>query len=143
MKKLALIALTAVCCGVGIPAIAGDSGNDTTALPGDAIKQLFPGNFEAEVKGYDMLITGSTDGMLKGKAFHRRDRGRWWVKDDSLCVAWKNWTDGEPVCGAITQEGDWFFSQNEKGEGMKFRKVREFAAVRSTRSRRADELGNK
>ena len=51
---------------------------------------------------------------------------------------------GKPeVCGAITQEGGWFFSQNEKGEGMKFRKVQEFAAARSTRSRRADELGNK
>ncbi len=137
MKIRALAAVAAVAISV-IPAYASeDSAAEKPKLKAEAIKELFPGNFAAKVAGYDMLITGSTDGNLRGRAFSRQDRGRWWVEENALCVAWSNWTDGKPVCGEITLEGDWYFSQSEKGEDMKFRKV-ETVAVKNVARRRVE-----
>ena len=87
MKRLTLIALTAIGCGVGSVAFAAEDSDQKVALGSDEIKQLFPGNYKAEVAGYDMLITGSTNGNLRGRAFSRQDRGKWWVQEDTLCVA--------------------------------------------------------
>ena len=137
MKRLVFVAMAATAITLS-PAYASDeSGGEKPKLEGEEIKELFPGNFAAKVKGYDMLITGSTDGMLRGRAFSRQDRGRWWVEENNLCVAWSNWTEGKPVCGEITVDGDWYSSQNAEGEGMKFRKV-EKVAIKSLSRRRIE-----
>lgn len=128
MKNFGLVAAVVAALVVGTDATqATDDGQDT-ALAAEDLQQLFPGDYEAEVGGYDMLITGSSNGMLKGQAFSRKDDGRWWVSEDTLCVAWSSWTDGKPMCGVITQKGEWYFSQNEKGEAMRFRRVQELAS---------------
>ncbi len=69
MKKIALIALTAIGCGVGSVALAADDSNKQDMLAANEIMELFPSNYKAEVSGYDMLITGSTNGDLRGRAF--------------------------------------------------------------------------
>ncbi len=129
MKRLSL--MTAVCAAMIIGTDATQAADETQVAPlaAEDIQQLFPGNYEAEVAGYDMLITGSSNGLLKGEAFSRKDDGRWWVAEDTLCVSWSNWTDGKPMCGVITQKGDWYFSQNDKGEGMRFRRIQELAST--------------
>ena len=139
MKRLVFAAMAATAITLSPAYASEESGVEKPKLAGEEIKELFPGNFAAKVKGYDMLITGSTDGMLRGRAFSRQDRGRWWVEENNLCVAWSNWTEGKPVCGEITVEGDWYSSQNAKGEGMKFRKV-EKVAIKNL-SRRRNEMG--
>ena len=135
MKRLAFAVMAAAAIST-VPAHASDDdAPEQPKLAAEEIKELFPGNFAAKVKGYDMLITGSTDGMLRGRAFSRQDRGRWWVEEDTLCVAWSNWTEGKPMCGEITMDGDWYSSKNAKGEGMKFRKVEKVAIKSAARKR--------
>ena len=129
MKNLGLMAVVCAALIGGTEATQAAGDEDPVALAAEDLQQLFPGNYEAEVEGYDMLITGSTNGMLKGQAFSRKDEGRWWINEDTLCVAWSNWTDGKPMCGVITRKGDWYFSQNQKGEGMRFRRVQELAST--------------
>ncbi|MEM7426923.1 MAG: hypothetical protein AAF441_12580 [Pseudomonadota bacterium] len=135
MRTLALAALAAAAVSLSPANATEDALEGTPKLEAEQIKELFPGNYAAKVAGYDMLITGSTDGKLRGRAFSRQDRGRWWVEENALCVAWSNWTEGKPMCGEITIEGDWYFSQNEKGEGMKFRKVEALAIKSAARKR--------
>lgn len=143
MKKIALIALTAIGCGVGSVALAADDSNKQDMLAANEIMELFPGNYKAEVSGYDMLITGSTNGDLRGRAFNRQDRGKWWVQDDTLCVSWSNWTDGKPMCGAITRDGDWFTSSNDKGEGMRFQKIQTLASHSLGRKNRLNSFDDR
>ena len=128
MRKFGLMAAAVAALIVGTDATQAADDEQDVALAAEELQKLFPGNYEAEVKGYDMLITGSSNGHLKGEAFSRKDDGRWWVSEDTLCVAWSNWTDGKPMCGVIRQKGEWYFSQNEKGEGMRFRRIQELAA---------------
>lgn len=129
MKTLSLTAAFCAAMIVGTDATQAAEESQEAPLVAEDIQQLFPGNYEAEVAGYDMLITGSSNGLLQGQAFSRKDDGRWWVADDTLCVSWSNWTDGKPMCGVITQKGDWYFSQNDKGEGMRFRRIQELAST--------------
>ena len=129
MKNFGLMAAAFAALIVGTDATQAAEDGQDAALAAEELQQLFPGNYEAEVKGYDMLITGSSNGMLKGEAFSRKDDGRWWVSEDTLCVAWSNWTDGKPMCGVITQKGEWYFSKNKKGEGMRFRRIQELAST--------------
>ena len=128
MRKFGLMAAAVAALIVGTDATQAADDEQDVALAAEELQKLFPGNYEAEVKGYDMLITGSSNGHLKGEAFSRKDDGRWWVSEDTLCVAWSNWTDGKPMCGVIRQKGEWYFSQNERGEGMRFRRIQELAA---------------
>ena len=137
MKRLAIFAIAATVIGTAGAAWADTDAKDTV-LGAEELKLLFPGNYKARVAGYDMLITGSINGGLKGRAFNRGDSGRWWVEEDTLCVAWSNWTSGEAMCGEITRKGEWFYSRNEEGEGMKFRRIQEVAW--STHRRFNDDL---
>ena len=128
MKPFSLVVAVSAALIVSTETTQAADENQAPALAAEELQELFPGNYEAEVAGYDMLITGSSNGTLKGQAFSRKDDGRWWVTEDTLCVAWSNWTDGKPMCGVITRQGDWYHSQNEEGEGMRFRRIQELAS---------------
>jgi hypothetical protein len=54
--------------------------------------KIFPGQFEAKVKGYRVFFSGSRGGKLRGEAYGRQDEGRWYAKGGKLCVAWNDWT---------------------------------------------------
>jgi hypothetical protein len=52
------------------------------------------------------------NGLVSGKAGimgpvlgAERDRGRWWVADDRLCVKWFRWFEAEKRCVVVVQEG--------------------------------------
>ncbi len=129
MKRVSVMVAACAALIIGTDATQATDQNEVAALAAEELQQLFPGKYEAEVAGYDMLITGSSNGTLKGQAFSRKDDGRWWVNEGALCVAWSNWTDGKPMCGVITRQGEWYFSQNKKGEGMRFRRVEELMST--------------
>ncbi len=102
------------------PAHAGE-----VSLKADAIQQLFPGYYQAEVYGgYTLLIHAKSGGKLEGKAFGREDKGKWTIVGDRLCVSWKSWTKGQSKCGDIVRAGDWFIARNQKeGQLLRFTAV--------------------
>ena len=92
-------------------------------LGGNAIAKLFPGQFEAQFKGYRVFFTGQPNGQLSGQAYGQQDTGRWFVKSGALCVAWKNWTNGQAKCGALTQQNGWYVASSSAGDVLKFRRT--------------------
>jgi hypothetical protein len=87
------------------------------------ITKLFPGQFEAQVKGYRVNFTGSRNGSIVGVAYGQQDTGRWYMKGASLCVAFDKWTKGEAKCGRISQQGGWYVAHGNDGDVLKFRRT--------------------
>ena len=87
------------------------------------VTKLFPGQFEAQVKGYRVSFAGSRNGSLAGRAYGQQDKGRWYMQGSSLCVVWNKWTKGKAHCGQITQQGGWYVAASSAGEVLKFRRT--------------------
>ena len=87
------------------------------------IKDLFPGYYEAKVQGTMVIFAGYSTGWLNGAPRFDRDRGRWYVQGDQLCMSWEKWTSGKAMCGSISQAGGWFIAKGDTGEVLKFRRT--------------------
>ena len=87
------------------------------------VTKLFPGQFEAQVKGYRVNFTGTRGGSITGVADGQQDTGRWYMKGASLCVSFDKWTKGEAKCGRISQQGGWYVAKGNGGDVLKFRRT--------------------
>ena len=87
------------------------------------VTKLFPGQFEAQVKGYRVNFTGSRGGSIVGVAYGQQDTGRWYMMGSALCVAFDKWTKGEAKCGRISQQGGWYVAKGNGGDVLKFRRT--------------------
>ena len=92
-------------------------------LAGADVARLFPGQFEAQVKGYRVSFSGSRNGTLVGAAYGQQDKGRWFMQGAALCVSWNKWTKGKTHFGQISQKGGWYVASNAEGEILKFRRT--------------------
>lgn len=71
-----------------------------------------------------MPVRFTKDGLVSGKAGvlasvlgAERDRGRWWVENDQLCVKWFRWFEAKRRCVVVHQEGDRLFWRGEDRSG--------------------------
>ena len=119
MKKSKLLQAMLVAASVVGLAVSAEAGS----LGKGEITKLFPGQFEAKVKGYRVAFWGSRNGGLSGEAYGQRDKGRWFMQGTALCVVWTKWTDGKPRCGEVSQQGGWYVARDGKGEVLKFRRT--------------------
>ena len=87
------------------------------------VTKLFPGQFEAQVKGYRVSFAGTRGGTLSGRAYGQQDKGRWYMQGTALCVVWTKWTKGKAHCGEIQRQGGWYVAMNGNGEVLKFRRT--------------------
>jgi hypothetical protein len=116
-------ALISVAAAAAVALWGGMSPAQAQALNGQAVKQLFPGQFEASVKGYRVFFSGTKGGRLRGVAYGREDVGRWYMSGAQLCVTWNDWTDGKPICGVINQKSGWYVAKAKDGTVLKFRRA--------------------
>lgn len=119
MKTSKLIASFLIAASTLAAPVAVEAGS----LGKGEIARLFPGQFEAKVKGYRVSFSGERNGALSGQAYGQQDEGRWYMKGSALCVVWTKWTDGKPRCGEITQKGGWYVAHDGEGETLKFRRT--------------------
>ncbi len=113
MGLIRIFAVFMVVCGlIGGQATAGER------LSTRAIKQLFPGQFRAVVKGYKVVITAKSDGSLVGSSMASTDTGRWSVRRGRLCIMLKDWFKGKTSCSAVVHNGGWY-----RANKVKFRKL--------------------
>jgi len=116
--------ITSISVGaVALSLLATVASAGSNGLDGRSIKGLFPGYFEAKVQGYRVQFTGFGNGTLKGEAYGHQDQGYWSIKDNSLCVSWKEWTKGKTKCGVISQASGWYVASNTTGEILRFRRA--------------------
>lgn len=108
---------------IGAAALSTPAIADAASLGRGEVTKLFPGQFEAKVKGYRVAFAGTQGGALSGSAYGQQDKGRWYMKGAVLCVVWNNWTKGKAHCGQITRQGGWYVAVNGEGEVLKFRRT--------------------
>ena len=108
---------------IGAAALTASATAQAGSLGKVEITRLFPGQFEAQVKGYRVSFAGSRNGSLAGRAYGQQDKGRWYMQGSSLCVVWNKWTKGKAHCGQITQQGGWYVAASNAGEVLKFRRT--------------------
>ena len=113
MSLVRIFAVLVLVCGVfGSQAWADEK------LSTRAIKQLFPGQFHAVVKGYKVVFTAKSDGSLIGNYNSAKDTGRWSVRRGRLCIMLKEWMEGKTTCSTVVQNGSWY-----RAKKVKFRKL--------------------
>ncbi|WP_395664008.1 hypothetical protein [Aestuariivirga sp.] len=108
---------------IGAAALTLSSGADAGSLGKGEVTKLFPGQFEAQVKGYRVSFAGTRGGTLSGRAYGQQDKGRWYMQGTALCVVWTKWTKGKAHCGEIQRQGGWYVAMNGNGEVLKFRRT--------------------
>ena len=108
---------------LGAAVLSTSAAAEAGSLGKGEITKLFPGQFEAKVKGYRVAFSGSRGGALTGSAYGQQDKGRWYMKGSALCVVWNKWTKGKAHCGEITRQGAWYVAVNGEGEVLKFRRT--------------------
>lgn len=85
-------------------------------LPGATIEIDTPIGTKIPMRfGGDGLVTGEA-GVLGAYLGAAKDRGRWWVASDRLCIKWFRWFDSQPRCMDIKVDGTKVFWQKEDGE---------------------------
>jgi hypothetical protein len=77
-----------------------------------ALKALFPGTFQAEVRGYKVSFVAHRDGSLVGKSQQGTDTGQWSVQQGQLCIMLTSWLNGRTACSQVVQNGDWYQADN-------------------------------
>lgn len=101
-----LVAFAGLCCASA--AAAGPA-----PLDGDGLKDLVPGTLiELDTPLNTVIpIRFTADGMMTGEAGSlasylgaERDRGRWHISGDKLCLKWFRWFDAEERCLTLQQE---------------------------------------
>lgn len=113
MFRFATIALV----GVSVLAAANSASAGET-LSTRAIASLFPGQFHAVVKGYQVRFNAKRNGKLIGSYMASTDTGRWSISRGRLCIMMNDWTKGKTSCSQVVQAGDWY-----KAKDVKFRKL--------------------
>ena len=97
------VGLTGLLIVVGAP--RSFAGQD--ALTGAQIIQHFAG---ARIYGQTGLAEYQVDyrpnGEMVGATTNGGDRGRWWVRGNTLCRKWKRWLDGKEACFHIVINGN-------------------------------------
>lgn len=65
--------------------------------------------------GSDGLVSGEA-GVLATFLGAAKDRGRWWVANDRLCIKWFRWFSSEPRCMEIRADGSRIFWRQDDGD---------------------------
>ena len=103
---LAALALW-VCLGHVQEALAG------RLLSAAELKRLH-GTYHAIWKGKHARVRVNRDGTLIARSGTRVDVGRWRVKGNRLCVAFRVWTRGKYRCGTVERQGSWYVGLRRK-----------------------------
>jgi uncharacterized protein YraI len=112
--------LVSVACLAAATATAAEP----TRLTGKSIKETLAGAvIEIDTPaGTTIPVRFSRRGLVSGEARGlaavlgaARDRGRWWVADDQLCVKWFRWFEADVRCIDLQQEGARLFWRGPEG----------------------------
>lgn len=109
MKCLALLAL------LGTAAFSPVQADEK--LSSDQLRQLFPGNFQAVVRGIVRLkVAAHGNGRLIGEMTGRKLNGSWRVAGSKLCIGISADGENRSECSDIVFADGWYV-----GNGVRFR----------------------
>jgi TPR repeat protein len=99
--------------GIASPTVA--SMNSTKAgeqnrLTGEEVQKLFSRKTHVGVggRGWKFSVFFGANGKASGKARKgintSKDKGRWWVEENTICTKYPNWLEGKQRCSFIVEE---------------------------------------
>lgn len=109
---------------VGLVFSTVPSSAEAARLSGEKIKSTLAGAvLELDTPlGTKVPIRFAKDGMMNGEAGALgaylgadRDRGRWWVSGDRLCMKWFKWFEAAVHCFSLQMKGDLIYWQEQGG----------------------------
>lgn len=65
--------------------------------------------------GKNGIVSGEA-GILSGMLGAEKDRGRWWAKNDELCVKWFRWFEAKQKCASLSLDGTRIYWRERGGE---------------------------
>lgn len=110
---------------IGCLTVAGAVCAEPVPLTSETIKETLSGSLlEMDTPlGTKVPVRFSKDGLVSGEAGilagmlgAEKDRGRWWTKDDQLCVKWFRWFEAKPKCASLSQDGSRIYWRERSGE---------------------------
>ena len=107
-----------VFCALAAAPLAEALASSDRPLPSHELRQLFPGTFRAQVKGYEVRFVASRNGRLKGYYGSFSDEGRWSLRGNRLCIMLKDWLDGKTTCSPVRRTRGWYLAR-----GIRFRRM--------------------
>lgn len=113
---------------VGVAALRAFMWADATQAAGQHVSgaelKRLSGVFRAEWKGRKARVQLNRDGTLVARAGTKVDKGRWQVKGNQLCIAFRVWTRGKYKCGTVRRQGKWYVGlHRDNGEPrLRFRR---------------------
>lgn len=121
-----LIVLTSLAAGLAASFSASKAvAGEPVPLVNDSLKTLVPGTRIAldTPLGMVVAIHFAADGLVSGEANElasylgaKRDRGRWRIDGDTVCIKWFRWFDAEERCITMQQQDDRIFWQGPEGK---------------------------
>jgi len=103
MTKL-LLSFAALLALLSVDAVAGEK-----KLTGAEIKAAYTGAKTVTTRSYGTFIAvWKADGTIAGKEKQGGfppDKGKWWVKGDTLCRKWGAWAGGIEECFGVSLNG--------------------------------------
>ncbi len=66
--------------------------------------------------GADGIVSGQAPGMIGTFLGAAKDRGRWWIERDRLCIKWFRWFSGESRCMTISADGNRIAWRRDDGD---------------------------
>lgn len=73
------------------------------------LQLLFPGRFEAVVKGsLTISVTAKSDGSLIAEFLTKADTGQWSIRSGKLCIRFSSWLEGRTKCSPVVVDGGWY-----------------------------------
>jgi SH3 domain-containing protein len=110
---------------VGLTVMASSAWADRVPLVGEALRHELAGsllNIDTPL-GVSIAVRVSGDGLVTGEAGPlastlgaAKDRGRWWINNDRLCVKWFRWFEAQTRCVTVEHEGPKIYWHDERGE---------------------------
>ncbi len=111
--RFGLVFLLLLCLVPARQAAADDSLTDQQIL------RLFPGTFQAVIKGkYQATVTVKRGGAIAGEMAGLQEQGRWTVRGGELCIVMPNMTRGRVECSEVVADGTWY-----RGRNVAFRRL--------------------
>ncbi len=110
---------------LGLGLFANAAAAQPSKLSAEDIEETFAGAIlELDTPlGTKVPVRFSSSGLMSGEAGPLgtylgadRDRGRWWVADDRLCMKWFRWFEAGTHCFDLQQDGQQIWWQEQSGK---------------------------
>ena len=109
IEKLGALLKAAAAAMLLLVPISSQAARAADILSERELQLLFPGRFQAVVKGsLSVSVVALDDGSLTVEFMTRADTGQWSIRSGKLCIRFSSWLEGRTNCSPVVIDGGWY-----------------------------------